>query len=149
MEALNCYVIFWPNDCVFQDISTHRILGYGTRRGRLYYLEEGYHGQPNHVGVSQTNKSVAWLWHRRLGLLSFEYLRKLKPNLFLNAKDSDFKHGTCELAKNKKISYICSNDKSFIPFATIHFDVWGPARIPTPSGALYFVTFVDECTRMI
>lgn len=25
----------------------------------------------------------------------------------------------------------------------------GPARIHTPNGARYFVTFVDECTRMI
>lgn len=32
---------------------------------------------------------------------------------------------------------------------TIHSDVWGPAPIRTPSGARYFVTFVDECTQMI
>lgn len=31
----------------------------------------------------------------------------------------------------------------------IHSDVWGPTPIPTPSGARYFVTFIDECTRMI
>ena len=31
---------------------------------------------------------------------------------------------------------------------TIHYDVWGPARIPTFSSARYFVTFIDECTRM-
>ena len=35
-EALNCYVIFWPNEYVFQDIVTHRILGFGTRHERLY-----------------------------------------------------------------------------------------------------------------
>ncbi|GJQ89423.1 putative RNA-directed DNA polymerase [Tanacetum coccineum] len=49
---------------------------------------------------------------------------------------SDFKCDTC-------------NNKTLVPFMTIHSDVWGPARIPTPSGARYFVTFVDECTRMI
>ena len=70
-EALNCYVIFWTNDCVFQDVVTNRILGYGIRRGRLYYLEEHRQTQANHTGIKQANKSVAWLWHRRLGHISF------------------------------------------------------------------------------
>lgn len=95
-EALNCYVIFWPNDCVFQDIATHRILGYGTRRGRLYYLEESHHGQANHTGINQVNKSVAWLWNRRLGHLPFSVLKKLKPNLFLNVMEDEFKCEICE-----------------------------------------------------
>ena len=30
----------------------------------------------------------------------------------------------------------------------IHSDVWGPAKIPSISKARYFVTFIDECTRM-
>ncbi|PRQ20262.1 putative RNA-directed DNA polymerase [Rosa chinensis] len=30
----------------------------------------------------------------------------------------------------------------------IHSDVWGPAKIPSLSGARYFVTFIDDCTRM-
>nr|GEY41513.1 hypothetical protein [Tanacetum cinerariifolium] len=125
------------------------ILSYGTRRGRLYYLKENHQSQAHHTGISQAKKSVAWLWHRRLGHLSFSYLRKLKANLFLNVMDSDFKCETCELAKNKRISYVPSNNKTLVPFMTIHFDVWGPALILTPSGARYFVIFVDEWTRMI
>ncbi|GJU66617.1 putative RNA-directed DNA polymerase [Tanacetum coccineum] len=148
-KALNCYVIFWPNNCVFQDMTTHQILGYGTRWGRLYYLEENHQIQAHHTRISQANKSMAWLWHLRLGHLSFNYLRKLKPNLFLNIMDSDFKCDTCELAKNKRISYVPSFNKTSVPFMTIHSNVRGSARIPTPSGARYFVTFVDECTRMI
>lgn len=31
----------------------------------------------------------------------------------------------------------------------MHSDVWGPAKIPTPNGFHYFVTFIDECTCMI
>ncbi|KAJ9561968.1 hypothetical protein OSB04_007128 [Centaurea solstitialis] len=148
-KALNCYAIFSPNECFFQDMVTHRILGCGIRRGRLYYLEEHPHGQAFHTGINQANKMLAWLWHRRLGHLSFSYLRRLKPNLFLNVTDSDFKCGTCELAKNQRISYVSSNNKVLVPFMIIHSDVWGPAKIPTLNGSRYFVTFVDECTRMI
>lgn len=102
-KALNCYVTFWPNDCVFQDMETHQIHGYGTRRGRIYYLEEGHQSQANHAGVARANKSLAMLWHRRLGHLSFTYLRKLKPNLFFNISDNVFSCDICELSKNKRI----------------------------------------------
>ena len=37
--TLNCIVIFWPNFCVFKDIQTRKTIGYGTRRGKLYYLD--------------------------------------------------------------------------------------------------------------
>ena len=37
--ALNRVVIFWPNLCVFKDIQTRKTIGYGTRRGKLYYLD--------------------------------------------------------------------------------------------------------------
>ena len=30
-NTLNCTVNFWPNYCLFQDITTHQILGYGVR----------------------------------------------------------------------------------------------------------------------
>jgi len=38
-STLNYTVTFWPLFCVFQDILTRKILGYGVRRGNLYYLE--------------------------------------------------------------------------------------------------------------
>ena len=39
-------------------------------------------------------------------------------------------------------------NKSTVPFAIIHSDVWGPAPISTPLGARWFVTFIDDYTRM-
>ena len=55
---------------------------------------------------------------------------------------------TCELAKSHCISYSPSLNKSSEPFEVIHSDVWGPAKFPSISRARYFVTFIDECTRM-
>ena len=39
IASLECSVTFWPMFCVFQDILTRKILGYGVRRGNKYYLE--------------------------------------------------------------------------------------------------------------
>ena len=30
----------------------------------------------------------------------------------------------------------------------IHSDIWGPATISSMSKVRYFITFIDECTRM-
>ena len=35
-----------------------------------------------------------------------------------------------------------------VPFALIHSDVWGPSPVTTYAGIRWFVTFVDDCTRM-
>ena len=37
--ALFCVVIFWLEFCVFKDIRTRQTIGYGVRRGKLYYLD--------------------------------------------------------------------------------------------------------------
>ena len=145
IDQLNCYVTFWPTKCVFQDITTNRILGYGIRKGKLYYLEEERPAEAYNMNGS----SLSWLWHRRLGHLSFDYLKKLKPELLSNNKQFDSNCDVCELAKSHRVSYSPSGNKTSIPLMKIHSDVWGPARIATHNGYRFFVTFIDEFSRMI
>ncbi|KAH0698607.1 hypothetical protein KY284_012822 [Solanum tuberosum] len=65
------------------DILTRRTLGYGVKRNELYYLEltedgkKQFHHAFHTSGVEKTRDSV-WLWHRRLGHISFAYLKKLR-----------------------------------------------------------------------
>ena len=54
----------------------------------------------------------------------------------------------CELAKSHRIPYVPSYNQNLLPFMTIHSNIWGLAWISTLSGVRYFVTFIDECTRM-
>ena len=75
-------------------------------------------------------------------------LRNCNNNFFSELNDWEFHCDTCELAKSHRISYSPSLNKSSEPFEVIHSDVWGPAKVPSTSGARYFVTFIDECTRM-
>ena len=69
-------------------------------------------------------------------------------HLFSNLHDSNFKCETCILAKSHRVPFPVILNKSDVPFALIHFDVWGPSPITTVSGILWFITFVDDCTRM-
>jgi hypothetical protein len=88
------------------------------------------------------------LWHRPLGHLSFGYLQHVFPNLFSGLSNLDIKCETCILVKSHRVTYPLSMNKSDIPFALIHYDVWGPSPKSTMFGFRVFVIFIDDCTRM-
>ena len=152
--ALMCVVIFWPNLCIFKDIQTRKTIGYGTKRGKLYYLDLIPASSNQLAQVFSTNtanehqKSEIWLWHRRLGHASFGYLQKLFPQLFSQLIVSDFKCDVCERAKSHRVSFPISMNKSPAPFMVVHSDVWGPTNTPSLNGSRWFVSFIDDHTRM-
>ena len=50
--------------------------------------------------------------------------------------------------KTQACTFPSSNKKSTFPFYLVHNDVWGPSPIPNVSGAHWFVTFIDDYTRV-
>jgi len=52
------------------------------------------------------------------------------------------------LVKSHRVQFPLSLNKSYVPFMLVHSDVWGLAKIPTMSGARWFVSFIDDHTRM-
>ena len=83
-----------------------------------------------------------------MGHASFGYLKKLFPSLFAKSDISGFRCDICELAKSHRAPFSLILNKSSFPFMVIHSDVWGPSKVPTLSGSRWFVTFIDDCTRM-
>ncbi|CAL2245805.1 unnamed protein product [Prunus armeniaca] len=60
-------------DSVLVDILTRKIIGYGTRRGKLYFLDLAPSGETRISQAFKTsgdptekNQNFIWLWHRRL-----------------------------------------------------------------------------------
>ena len=68
--------------------------------------------------------------------------------MYIGITNFESKCDIYELVKSHRIPYVPSYNKNLLPFMTIHSNIWGLARISTLSGARYFVTFIDECTRM-
>ncbi|WKA00241.1 hypothetical protein VitviT2T_018620 [Vitis vinifera] len=157
-KELNCIVLIYPTFCLLQDILTKEIIGRGTKKGGLYYMEDFSIGQANHTrSSSDRNKANILLWHRRLGHPSFGYLKLVFPTLFSGFSNLDFKcvgsisqihHTSLRLVKSHRVSYPLSFNKSQMPFELIHSDVWGPSPKSTISGVRWFVIFVDDCTHM-
>ncbi|CAH9102795.1 unnamed protein product [Cuscuta europaea] len=71
------------------------------------------------------------------------------PSLFSSIDVSTFQCDVCELVKQSRVSFSRSNTISCSPFDIIQSDVWGPAPIANISGARWYVTFIDDCTRFM
>ena len=121
---LNCVVVMYSTFYLLQNILTKEIIGRGTKREGLYYVDDFSSGRANHMHHTVSNKKRhIWLWHHRLGHPSFGYLKHLLPGLFSKVSHLNFKCDTCILAKSHRASYPLSMNKSMIPFYLIHSDV--------------------------
>ncbi|CAL2270443.1 unnamed protein product [Prunus armeniaca] len=100
---------------------------------------------------------TTWTRHR---IMRSRLVKLSEPmELVLRGRETKFGYGinvlgmprscdTCELANSHHVPFPLSSNKSLVPFFLIHYDVWGPAKIATPAGTQWFVTFIDDCTRM-
>ena len=142
-----------------------RKIGLAKEHNGLYFLSTS--SQPKLVKsilstsfFSSSNKDVLWLHHRRLGHVSFSTLKLMFPTLFkdwifnlfiatfIDKKKKPFHCDICEYAKHTRVSFPIINKISSSPFFLIHSDIWGPSTILNISGSRWFVTFIDDCSRV-
>jgi GAG-pre-integrase domain/gag-polypeptide of LTR copia-type len=125
-KDLNCVMLMFPDYCIFQDIHTKKILGRGTRRGGLYYLDNEKTGSSLiSVEFTELEKRI-WLWHKQLGHPSFGYMKKLFPQFFIGCNHENFVCEICIKAKSHRSTYLAHDNKKSVIFYLIHTDVWGP-----------------------
>jgi hypothetical protein len=52
------------------------------------------------------------------------------------------------MAKNHRVVFPLSNKKPVYPFSLVHTYIWGPSSQSTHNGRKWFISFVDDCTRV-
>jgi transposase InsO family protein len=129
-----------------------KMIGSGSLKDGLYYLDSqpDTHGrliQAYHTVRADDSAARIWLWHQRLGHLSFLILQQMFPALFLHNNVSKFQCETCELSKHHRVSFSPSINNSDAPFVLVHTDVWGPSRVVSLFGYRWFVSFIDDFSR--
>ena len=101
----------------------------------------------HNIGIKRSiaNENSAYLWHKRLGLISKERLQRLVKNEILpNPEFTDL--GLCvdcikgKQTKPNKKGATRSNQLLEI----IHTDICGPFDFPSFNGEKYFIAFVDD-----
>ena len=143
----NCVVVFLPDCCYLQDLTSKKIFGRGYERDGLYYfgdppsskessssLQASVLPISNNSVLPESNNYVFSLktldlWHARLGRVDFQYLCWLFPSLNKACKNFNFKCVVCELSNHVCTSYIPRMHRAPTAFDLIHSDVWGPSPV--------------------
>ncbi|KAL6311472.1 hypothetical protein AAG906_012053 [Vitis piasezkii] len=140
-KNLNCSVSFFSDHCVFQDLMTKRTFGKGHVSDGLYILDEWVPRPVACVSIAFPVEA-----HCRLGHPSLLVLKKLCPQFdALPSLDCEL----CHFVKHHRSSLgprINKRAESLLEL--VHSDVWGPCPVTSKTGFRYFVTFVDDFSRM-
>nr|GEZ89556.1 hypothetical protein [Tanacetum cinerariifolium] len=139
------------------------ILGYGdlvqgnVTINRVYYVEG-----PNHNLFSvgqfcdadlEATPTQAWLWHRRLSHLNFDYINLLlKKDIMIGLSRLNYVKdqlcSSCELSKAKRSSFKSKVVPSSIGrLNLLHMDLCGPMRVASINGKKYILVIVDDYSR--
>ena len=140
IRALKCYISFFLNFCLFQDLMTKQIIGRGREFGGLYILDPTLP-----IPIACSGVTTPFETHCRLGHISLPLLKKLCPQ-FSSLLSLDCE--SCQFAKHHRLSYSPRvNKRASAPFELVHSDVWGPCPVVSPTGFRYSITFVDDYSR--
>jgi len=123
------------------------VMARGEKQSKLYWTK---------ALVAKDNVNAMYmeasLWHRRLGHISEKGLNCLaKKDVLMGLRNAELeKCSHCMASKQTRVSFKKHppSRKSEL-LELVHSDVCGPLKVNSFSGALYFVTFIDDCSRKL
>ncbi|KAM2881066.1 hypothetical protein COP2_014191 [Malus domestica] len=118
------------------------MIGSGKMRDGLYYMSPI--SQPP---ASHQVSNASHIWHQRLGHPSPYRLKLASSLLSPHTISFDNNCSVCPLAKQTRLPFSLSSISTSAPFVLLHCDIWGPYKIPTHTGARFFLTIVDDFSR--
>lgn len=150
-KDLGYRVAFDGDSCVIQDHTKGLTIGQGEEILNLYVLDRASLGASTPIQSHfYTNIVVdATLWHHRLGHPSIKKLDCIANVLGLSQRNKMPSHcAICPLSKQKHFPFISHNNMCTEAFELLHIDTWGPFSVPSVEGYKYFLTIVDDHTRV-
>ncbi|KAI7703162.1 hypothetical protein KC353_g14273 [Hortaea werneckii] len=127
-----------------------RTLGYAPPAGGLFMLRA--RRTMATVALAAPGPTSLDVWHRRMGHLGYDSVKRL-TELSDGLKLTDAKQQTpycesCSLSKSQKIYRTSDDCRAKGVFELIHSDIVGPVTPTGYDGSRYYVSFVDDCTRL-
>ncbi|RDX86500.1 hypothetical protein CR513_32156, partial [Mucuna pruriens] len=123
------------------------VLAKGEKISKLYWTK----ALVAKDSVNAMDKEAS-LWHRKLSHISERGLNCLaKKDMLPRFKNTELdKCSHCIAGKYTRVSFKKhSPSRKSELLELVHFDVCGPLKVKSFSGAFYFVTFIDDCSRKI
>ena len=139
--------IFESEKCEIKNKKSGKVVGIAMRNtNNVYILENENQGYLSMV-------DEIWLWHKRLGHLSFDNISKIStkeavidlPKIVVPL-NWVCKH--CQHGKQTKASFKIKEHMTSHPLEIRHTDLCGPTRTKSMQGYHYFMLLIDDYTRM-
>ncbi|KAJ4719063.1 Retrovirus-related Pol polyprotein from transposon TNT 1-94 [Melia azedarach] len=123
----------------------------GVKRDTLYFLQGSTLSSSVAVASSEIDKdNMTKLWHMRLGHMSARGMQILSKGDLLcghKIKDLEFcEH--CILGKLHRSKFPKAIHRTKGTLDYIHSDCWGPSRVESLGSHRYFVSMIDDFSRM-
>ncbi|XP_070668117.1 uncharacterized protein [Malus domestica] len=137
--------IGWILDFGATDHMTYdkNVFQYMTTSHREYITTaDGTHASVVGAGTDIQTKEIIECGTKREGLYYVDDVFPDRAHAVRVLRDSNLQE-VCHRA-----SFPPSMSKRPFPFDLVHSNVWGPSPVVTSSGLWWFVTFVDDCTRI-
>jgi hypothetical protein len=146
----NLSVLFRKSDSHVLDSSGKRVCGI-SRIGNVF--QSGFFAQSSLRCLISQSSSELWKWHRRLGHLSFNLLRRLSGlgllrGLPLLKFESDLICAPCRHGKMIAASHSSVNTTmTEHPGQLLHMDTVSPSRVRSMGRKWYVLVIVDDYSR--
>ncbi|GJS96147.1 retrovirus-related pol polyprotein from transposon TNT 1-94 [Tanacetum coccineum] len=146
-------VAFRKSTCFVRDLQGNDLLT-GSRGSDLYTisLQETTSSTPI-CFMAKASPTQAWLWHRRLSHLNFDYITLLSKKEVVTGLPKlkyvkDQLCSSCEMSKAKRSSF----KSKAVPSSKgrlnlLHMDLCGPMRVASINGKKYILVIVDDYSR--
>nr|GEW07830.1 retrovirus-related Pol polyprotein from transposon TNT 1-94 [Tanacetum cinerariifolium] len=143
----------WKSTCFVRDLQGNDLL-VNNHGSNLYTisLQESTSSTPLCL-MAKATLTQAWLWHRRLSHLNFDYINLLsKKDIVIGLPKlkyvKDQLYSSCELSKAKRSSF----KSKAVPSSKgrlnlLHMDLCGPMRVASINGKKYIMVIVDDYSR--
>nr|GEW66894.1 retrovirus-related Pol polyprotein from transposon TNT 1-94 [Tanacetum cinerariifolium] len=146
-------VAFQKSTCFIRDLQGNGLL-IGNHGSDLYTisLQESTSSTPLFL-MAKASPTQAWLWHRRLSHINFDYINLLsKKDIMISLPKlkyvKDQLCSSCELSKEKRSSF---KSKAVLSIKgrlnLLHMDLCGPMRVASINGKKYILVIVDDYSR--
>nr|GEU66950.1 integrase, catalytic region, zinc finger, CCHC-type, peptidase aspartic, catalytic [Tanacetum cinerariifolium] len=149
----NLEVAFRKSTCFVRDLQGNDLL-IGNHGSDLYIIsiQESTSSTPLCL-MAKATPTQAWLWHRRLSRLNFDYINLLsKKDIVIGLPKlkyvKDHLCSSCELSKAKRSSFkskVVSSSKRRLNL--LHMDLCSPMRVTSINGKKYILVIVDDYSR--
>ena len=139
----------------------HGVIATATKYGNLYYLncvgsiKDNKKHQAAMKCASRSEETKEWIWHRRYGHLGARNLERIAKEQLVDGFDYDAAKTPsfcepCVDGKQCRMSFPkTGGERSEELLGVVHSDICGKIETKSLSGAEYFVTFIDDKSRVV